>query len=52
MILLDLSCVKLKMMVSSKLKEDIIQIPAVDEDIIEATCSEDGDGGSDVVAAL
>lgn len=50
MIPLHFHCVKLKIMARSKplLKEDIIQVPVVDKDIIEVTCSE----GSGVVAAL
>lgn len=54
MILPVFHCVKLKMMASSKplLKADIIQVPVVDKDIIEVTCSEDSDGVSGVVAAL
>lgn len=54
MILLGFHCVKLKMMESSKplLKEYMIQVPVVDEEIIEATCSADSDGGSCVVVGF
>lgn len=40
------------MLASSKprLMEDIVQVAVVVKDIIEATCSEDRDGGSGVVA--
>lgn len=54
MILLAFHCMGLKMMASSKprLMEDIIQVAVVVKDIIEATCSEDRDGGSGVVAVF
>lgn len=54
MILLGFHCAELKMMAIGRplLKEHIIQVPVVDEEIIEATCSADSDGGSCVVVGF